>query len=415
MTTSKRTTRRADGGTVAGAPVPPSDPHPWRVALVLTALVVAYGMVWGFWIWPHIKHVHHWLPPPDIWHGLPPAHYVVHGDFGSIYASDRFFVAGPLFAVFLAPVAWADQVLHLAESYPVPVDHPTAWLVYGPWGLVATGLVLYAVRALATEAGVRRGRHWLQIWTLVPLYPVAIVYGHYEDVLALGFVMLAFRDVLRTRSLRAALLLGVGVAVKQWALLAVPLVVALAPAGRRVRTTVAALVVPGALAAFTLAVDWPHASKALFRAATFPQVGEAALWVSHRTQELVGTPSRLGTFVVAFAVAWRLRGHLDPAAVIAGLGVTFTSRLLFEPTLYSYYAAAGLAFLLLHEKVSRNRYRRTLVFGTAWLFWFEVWPATWWWWAVTYLALAILVMPAVREVLRARPVRKPALSPEATA
>jgi hypothetical protein len=129
----------------------------------------------------------------------------------------------------------------------------------------------------------------------------------------------------------------------------------------------------------------------------------------------VGTPSRLGTFVVAFAVAWRLRGHLDPAAVIAGLGVTFTSRLLFEPTLYSYYAAAGLAFLLLHEKVSRNRYRRTLVFGTAWLFWFEVWPATWWWWAVTYLALAILVMPAVREVLRARPVRKPALSPEATA
>ena len=44
-----------------------------------------------------------WLPPPDVWHPLVAAHRVAEGGIGRMYAPDPYFVAGPLFAISLAP------------------------------------------------------------------------------------------------------------------------------------------------------------------------------------------------------------------------------------------------------------------------------------------------------------------------
>jgi len=369
----------------------------------LTLLGIAIGMIYTMLQWPPWHLPHEWGPPGDIWHPMVAAHTVASGDPGHLYRPDGYYVAMPLFAILLAPVAAVGHALHLTESYPREVAHPTLWLVYGPYGLAMNLPLLYAVRALATEAGIRRGRLIIQLLVgILAIASIAVVYGHYEDVLALAFVMLAAREVLRGRSVAGALWLGVAIAVKQWALLALPVYVALCPPGRRARAAAVSLAPAAALAGFTLAVDWPHASKALFEARTFPQIGHAALWVSAHTQVLVGTPSRAGSFMVAFGVAWRLWGRVEPGPVLAGLGLTFLSRVVFEPTLYSYYLGPALAFLLLHEWLRTGRPWRTVLVGGAWILWFEPDPWPWLWWAVTFAFTVALAAPAVRDLVAVR-------------
>jgi hypothetical protein len=188
-------------------------------------------------------------------------------------------------------------------------------------------------------------------------------------------------------------------ATKQWAVLSVPLLIAAVPSGRRLRTLGVTAGATAALYAVPLLGDWTHASRALFEARTFPQNGAAALWVAHGTSSLVGTPIRLGAVLVAFLLAWIVRDRAwQPGALVAGVGLAFLSRVLFEPVVYSYYLAPGLAFLLVHERIRAGRSIRTVLLGAGWLLWFQVWPARWWWWAVA-LALAVAVSGrALREL-----------------
>ena len=122
------------------------------------------------------------------------------------------------------------------------------------------------------------------------------------------------------------------------------------------------------------------AARAVFAARAYPQNGATALWVSSGTASIVGTPVRLGAAVVALLAAWRLRRVAsEPGTLMAGLGVVFLARFLFEPVVYSYYLAPGLAFLLVHERIRTGRILRTVMLGGGWLLWFQVWPARWWW------------------------------------
>ena len=392
---ARHSDRRAEAG--------PADPHPWRAALLLGLLVIAAGMVWSTVLWPRIEHepAGWWLPPPDVWHPLVAARQIVVGSFAHVYRPDSFYVAGPLFALFLAPVEAVASGFGLSESYPAQVARPAAWFVYGPYGLATGILLLYAVRALATEAGVRSGRLALQVGTvLLVMLPVGLAYGHYEDILALALVVLATRELLRGRPVLGAVVVGLAIATKQWAVLAVPVLVAAAPRGRKIRVLFYAAAVPAAFAAAPLLLDWSHASRSLFAARTFPPDGAAALWVSSGTVSIVGTPVRLGAVAVAVIVAWRLRYRAsEPAALVGGLAVVLLARFLFEPVVYSYYLGPGLALLLVHEGVRGGRGLRTVVLGGGWLLWFQVWPATWWWWALTYALALGVSWSALRELL----------------
>ena len=391
------------------------DPHPWRAALWLGLGVIVAGMLWSLAIWPRIEHARpgFWLPPADVWHPLVAAGQVVDGSIGSIYRPDRYYVAGPLFVLFLAPVEALSKAFGLTEGYPVVLARPSSWLVYGPYGLATAIPLLYAARALATQAGVRSGRLAVQLGTVVlVMAPVGLAFGHYEDVLALTLVMLAAREVLRGRPLASAVMLALAMATKQWAVLALPTLVVAAPPGGRVRSLGVAVAVTAALFAIPLALDWQHASRALFAARTFPQNGAAALWIASGTSSVVGTPVRLGAVAVALLMAWLLRRRArDPGALVAGVGLALLSRFLFEPVVYSYYLGPGLAFLLVHERIRSGRSLRTVVLGTGWLLWFQVWPATWWWWAVTLLLALAVSGRALREVATRR-TRALAFAPE---
>ncbi len=384
------------------------DPHPWRATIWLTVLTIATGMAWSLWFEPWMHHSPYWLPSDDVWVPIQPAQYVANGALGYLYEATPLFVAPPLIAIVLAPVALVGQMFEMTSNTPFPIPHPTLWLVYGPAGLALTAVLFHAVRSVAVE--LRIGRPILLQLVALALVagPVAIRAGHFEDVLALAFVLFFVRERLRGRPIRAALMLSVAIAFKQWALLALPLAVATAPRGRRVRTAASVCAFPAVLVAFPLAVDAKHAVPALVGARTWPWLGHPAPWVSDPHRILVGTPARLGAIAVALVIACLVRDRADASTLLAGLGLVFLGRIVFEPTLYAYYLAPGMMLLVLHATPTPARFARAAVLAGAALAMFLVHVPRDLWWALEAGLWVALAWPAGREVLSRARVRAPA-------
>src|SRR5439155_1778344 len=190
-------------------PRPPirTDLHPWRATIALGVVTVVAGMVYTLFLGPFVEHSGGWWIVPDAWVPLRAAGFVANGALGYIYQSTNIFVTTPLFPVLLVPVAFVEQHFGLTEGFPQALPHPNMWLVYGPYALALCTPLFYAVRKLGNELVVDRGRVGLQIATLALVRtPQAILWGHYEDVLAVAFVMFSVRALLRGRSIPAALL-----------------------------------------------------------------------------------------------------------------------------------------------------------------------------------------------------------------
>ena len=269
------------------------------------------------------------------------------------------------------------------------------WLSTGPTRLASAVPLLYAVRALATQLGLRRGRLLLQWAALVLAFvPMAIIYGHFEDVLALALVLVAFRDVFAGRSLRGALLLAAAIAFKQWSILAVPVfVVACPPALRRRAVAPRGRVAGGCSMGAFLAADYKYAAPALLHPPAFPALGHSALWIAPSTRYLASTPTRLG------AVRGRsARRVVDPPATpirrrsCRRSAVVLLCRFLFEPVVHAYYLAPGILVLLLAEtsgpsriRDERPHWRARLVAA------FPFHPDRWLWWIAVYALTAILL------------------------
>jgi hypothetical protein len=377
------------------------DVHMWRATLVFGLVTILAGMGYPLVVGPLFEHSGGWWINPDSWVPLRAASYVANGALGYIYESTNIFVTTPLLPFLLVPVVFMEQHFGLVEGYPMPIPHPSVWLVYGPYALALCAVVFYAARSLADQLEIdRRGVGLFMGVLVLVVVPAAVVWAHFEDVLTLAFVMFALRAMLRGRSLRAALLFGVAIAFKQWALLGVPLLIAATPAEERGRALVRSLALPALLVAFPLAVDWAHASAALIWTRSYPQLGHRALWVSPSVRIMVGNPSRLGTFVIAGAVAWWLRGRTEARLLLAGFGLVFLARLLFEPVLFSYYLCPALGLLLLHERVTEGRYRRTLLVGICLLLWFAVHPPILLWWAVAVALGALVSASAASDLFK---------------
>jgi hypothetical protein len=392
---------------------PAEDPHPWRAAVALGFLAIAVGMLTAMWVAPLLGHNHWWIPG-DAWRSLRAAHYVSQGNYGLIYETGSLrdiYDSGPLFPLVLAPVAAVNDLFHLHESYPFTRQHPSGWLTYGPYALATAIPLLYAVRALVTQLGVRTGRTVLQFLVLVLAFaPMAIIYGHYEDVIALTLLLLAFRDLFAGRGLRGALLVGVAIAFKQWSLLAVPVFVVACPPVVRVRAAARCLVPPAVVFSLFLAADYTYASEALLHPPAFPLYGHAALWVSSSTEYLSDVPTRFGAFVVAVVVAALVRNRRDPGLIVSALGVVLFCRFLFEPAVHAYYLAPGIAFLVVGERIQGGRVVTKVILSAALLLAFPFHPNRELWWLGAYaLSFALLRKPVWRLL------RRPAVVDEAPA
>jgi hypothetical protein len=399
------------GDVLPKEPAHSVDPHPWRLALLLGVAVIAAGMLWSTALLPRIRHTPFWLPPFDVWAPIGSAQYVANGALGYLYSGSGLYLSPPLFAIVLAPVAWVGQTAAMTWNTPgVIVPHPTLWLVYGPIGLGLTVLLFHEVRALSADLD--PARLWqVQVSALALVaIPVALEWGHYEEILAI-VAMLAFaRQRIRGRDGPAALRLSVAVALTWWAVLAVPIAVAMAPKGRRTRMLAQSLALPALLVALPLATDWTHASAALLRTKVDPWLGHPAAWVGDPGRVASAIPWRLCALALAVLVAFAVRNRFSPATLFASLGVVLLGRLLFEPTLFCYFLGAGLLMLVLHERATHGTVIRATATGLATLAMFYVHPPGHVWWALEVAALGIAVWPALVHV-----VRTARLAPEAAA
>ncbi len=136
------------------------------------------------------------------------------------------------------------------------------WLPQYQWaslpGLIAVGLLGLYLAAIARRRGAS-GLSQLLIATLCLVNPItleALNTGHPEELLTAALAVGAVASASEGRDRRAALLLGLAVASKQWALIAVfPVLMALPRPAMRLRTAVGAgavaavLILPGIIAA----------------------------------------------------------------------------------------------------------------------------------------------------------------------
>lgn len=371
---------------------------------------VAVGALFSMVLMPALfrRESWFWYSSGDAWFVLKAARYVSAGALGFLYEANPLFVSTPLGPIVLAPVAWVAYRFGLTFSRdPFSIAHPTVWPLYLAYSLLWSVVFYHAVRTLAET--LRLERHRLRIDAsagFLVVAPTFIVWGHMEDFMAVAFLLFCVRDVIDENWRRATWALGFAIAFKQFAVLALPLVLWQMPKREKIPGAVRASVLPGALAAFTLAVDWSHASRALLGA----QIGYLAplahvtpWWPGTLGHTESATIERVLAFAAAVGVGWFARRVRDPKALLAAFGVVLLIRPAFEPVVYFYYLAPCMVFFLLHERLTSGRMRRTL--GAAVLL-HVVLESRWaltrsLWWPMTVVLCGVMAGPAIAALRRA--------------
>jgi hypothetical protein len=252
-----------------------------------------------------------------------------------LYHSHPEFQFGPL-AVVAALGLWLVAGAHaalLAQLLMLPLPIALTWLLEDS----ARQLGRTARASWFTAAA---GTAMVVSWMWLGLFTT-----HIDDALALTALVIALNMVSRQRALPAGVAIGLAVAAKPWAIILLPVLVAV-PRRRLTAASVAVFVGVGCWMPFVLA---DHATISALSAFTIENSPVSAL----RAME-VETPRTppwdraaqtcAGLLVVALAAIRRDRW---PAALLAGIGM----RLALDPGTHHYYTTgfvlAGLAWDLL--------------------------------------------------------------------
>ena len=211
-------------------------------------------------------------------------------------------------------------------------------------------------------------------------------WGHPEEFLAAALCVGAVLAALRGRSLLAGVLLGLAVATKQWALIAViPTLLAATEQRVRLGLVAGALAVAIALPSLLLqpqsvvamhteaiqapavtapaSVWWPFSTPRTAAERKISARGFAAKipsWmgaISHPLIVLIGVP-------LAW-LFWRRRARLTPEDVLGLLALLMLLRCLLDPWNNDYYHAPFLLALLSWEAMARDGWPRLTLFASA--------------------------------------------------
>jgi hypothetical protein len=242
-------------------------------------------------------------------------------------------------------------------------------------GALPCVLALAGVSWFAVTEMRRRGRPPLTrflvggLLVFNPVTVAAIQRGHPEELLTAALVIGAALAALRGRSGWAAVALGLAIATKQWALLAVlPVLIACGP-GRRLRTVLVAGCLAAALTAPMAIADsdrfvtnnrmaqggWAHASRLSI---WWPLGTEQRVGSGDTAFELRRVSKRWSKFarpaVVALAVFlsaafWLRRRRLQPEDTLGLLALVLLLRCLLDPMNNDYYHVPFLLCLAAWE------------------------------------------------------------------
>jgi hypothetical protein len=374
------------------------DTNRWRANLVWGVIFVGGYLCWSFRL-PMLWGDHAaWDLPADIWEVYYSAIYVAHGGYAFLYDPAAGYAALPLPAIIVAPFVSLGEHLHLVAGSPWYLRRPSMWLVLAPVVAIGCTPVIWAARSLAWELGVRQ-RLWLvQLNALLVVSVPCAVFGHFEDALAMAGVFMAWRAAIRSNWVAMAFWLAFAIASKEWAVLALPIMVAQAPRNQRVRLGAIAVGTPLLLVLPCLVSDTGNTIRAIFissYAGAVPGNGHVGL-----LSELVpGAVTQVGALALAAVSGlfrkWSLRTAMRAVAAL------FALRVFVEPVSFIYYFSAPLAVLTMVVATSGRRVTLPRS-GLALVPWLWVWPlhinhAVWW--LGMGLAGAVLVV-VVRDALR---------------
>lgn len=348
--------------------------------------------------WEHGRKIDVWYAPLDIWNIVDGGRYVWHGALGYVYTSSGQSYALPLSYILTAPVSALIDHFHLVEGL-FPIPRPSAWPLVAAFSLLFNVFLLDAVRRVAWDLGVRR-RLWLTqasavLVVLVPAFALA----HFEDVLALTFLLHASRLLIRQEPLKAAVLLSLAISSKQWAMLAIPLFVFWAPRGRRLLTLLISGALPGLLILIVLTSDPHNGFRALFSpdSPLDPKANPGHFsffysWFGGKTSRI----TRSLAVALSPLVAIPFRNTREPAKLLVGLSLVLIVRPLFEPTNFAYYWMPALLLAGLVGGAVHERFRlRDWLWSILAILWAVPHgnPSTslWWWTVETTFLLAIWV------------------------
>jgi hypothetical protein len=273
--------------------------HRRRCPLVLSTLMLAVGFLYLFFWDPLVNHVHGWDTGGDMWGIFRGAHYVGWGYLGGVYDPSTGIVTFPGMAVLLAPVAMLSGKLHLTETFfPFVLARPTAALLLQPIEVLLAATVVFATDAMAECLDLPKVRR-IALCTLVAVlaWPLAAVWGHAEDALALTFAIYALLAMLRGRWSRCGWLLGLGIVMQPLVALLLPLFLGATPAGKRAVLAVRSLVLSAVLVGMAYAENSSGTFRAVVRQPTPPSVNHATPWIS-LAPVVAHTAARSGHYAV---------------------------------------------------------------------------------------------------------------------
>ena len=334
----------------------------WR-SWLFTTVSLAFTFLWG----PVVRHQALWVVPGDIWSTFRGAHMVAWGNIGGIYSPDYGLLTFPAVVVVLAPVAIVTGHFGLTESIgALTVTHPSAWLWLGPATLLLGASCLVAFDAMAEELGVERRKRILLLGVeAVVVFQVVTIWGHPEDMVAVGLATYALLMGARGRWTSAGWLWGAAIAFQPLVLVLFPLAFATAPRGRRVRLCVRSALPTAALLAAPLATQWAMTTGSMLHQSNRTDLNHPTPWIvfsSHLGPNLVSAgPGRMIALAAAAGiggVAWRLRPSL--AGLVWMGAVALGLRCFFESVMDPFYLGPPCALILLACAVRPGWYRLTV-------------------------------------------------------
>lgn len=307
----------------------------------------------------------------------PPIEALVHGHLKLFFETEP--VMGSVSLLLRAPFA--------ALSYVG--GHSLRWEYR--LGSLACLLGLALLAWMLTSAMARRGRsahpQMLVAALLIasPLTFTALSWGHPEELFAGSLCVAAVLLVVAHRPLPAGFVLGLAIATKPWAWLAIlPVLLAADGGRRRVLVSAAAsagiLTLPMLLGDPSRFLDMAHAFGAGGSGVTptnvwWPYAHAAGIQIGpHGSVYVYAVPSWIALLahplVVVVAVAlpagiWIRRRILEPADALYLLAAVLLIRCVLDPITYSYHNAPALIALISGEAVSRRRIPYVSLMSTA--------------------------------------------------
>ena len=353
--------------------------------LVASAGLIVVGMLTTTW-GPSLINRSQWALPYDYWGTLVAATRLAHGQLGGIYAQPTGLVSLPGTAVILVPVAVVASLLGLSLHLPGASNpHPAVWLLAGPYEIALCCVALFAADALAEHLGVtwwKRGL--LAVAEATALWSPSARWGHPEDAVATGLLLYAVLALAKGRQPAAGWLAGAAVCVQPLVLLALPMMIAVMPPRRMLpsaaspgatppRTTsippVIGFLIRAALPSAVLLTaagiaNWSVMDAAVTSQPNSPAINHATAWTALAPHLAGGNvaagPFRLATIIVSCCLALVVRRRLGGRVAAAGqwpldvlnevlwwMALALALRSFFEPVMVSYYPWPPLAVALI--------------------------------------------------------------------